>query len=184
MTGSEPFVAAAVQSEPCWLDADAGVEKAVSLISEAAANGARLLAFPECWIPGYPHFMWLGPQAWGMQFVPRYHENSLVVGSPAFDRLVKAAADNEINVVVGASERDYGSLYMAQFGLSATGDVLFTRRKLKPTHVERALFGEGDGSDLHVGEVDGIGRLGALNCWEHLQPLTKLAAARWSRGLS
>ena len=175
MTTPEPFVAAAVQSEPCWLDADAGVEKAVSLISEAAANGARLLAFPEIWIPGYPHFMWLGPQAWCMQFVPRYHENSLVVDSPGFDRLAKAAEDNEINVVVGASERDYGSLYMAQFGFSATGDVLFTRRKLKPTHVERALFGEGDGSDLYVGEVEGIGRLGALNCWEHLQPLTKFA---------
>ena len=175
MTTPEPFVAAAVQSEPCWLDADAGVEKAVALISEAAASGAKLLAFPEIWIPGYPHFMWLGPQAWGMQFVPRYHENSLVVGSPGFDRLAKAAADNEINVVVGASEKDYGSLYMAQFGFSATGDVLFARRKLKPTHVERALFGEGDGSHLHVGEVEGIGRLGALNCWEHLQPLTKFA---------
>lgn len=175
MTTPEPFVAAAVQSEPCWLDADAGVEKAVSLISEAADNGAKLLAFPEIWIPGYPHFMWLGPQAWGMQFVSRYHENSLVVGSPGFDRLAKAAADNEINVVLGVSEKDYGSLYMAQFGFGATGDVLFARRKLKPTHVERALFGEGDGSHLHVGEVEGIGRLGALNCWEHLQPLTKFA---------
>jgi len=175
MTTPEPFVVAAVQSEPCWLDADAGVEKAVALISEAADNGAKLLAFPENWIPGYPHFMWLGPQAWGMQFVPRYHANSLVVGSAGFDRLAKAAADNEITVVIGVSEKDYGSLYMAQFGFSATGEVLFTRRKLKPTHVERALFGEGDGSHLHVGEVEGIGRLGALNCWEHLQPLTKFA---------
>ncbi len=53
--------------------------------------------------------------------------------------------------------------------------MLFARRKLKPTHVERALFGQGDGSHLHVQDVDGIGRLGALNCWEHLQPLTKFA---------
>lgn len=80
----------------------------------------------------------------------------------------------------GASEKDQGSLYMAQFAFGADGEVLFCRRKLKPTHVERALFGEGDGSHLHVQEVAGIGRLGALNCWEHLQPLTKFAM--YSRG--
>lgn len=175
MTNPEPFIAAAVQAEPCWLDADAGVEKSVALIAEAASKGAKLLAFPEVWIPGYPHFMWLGSQAWGMQFIPRYHENSIVAGSPRFERLAKAAADNNINVVMGVSERDFGSLYIAQFGFSSSGDVLFSRRKLKPTHVERAIFGEGDGSHLSVDDVEGIGRLGALNCWEHLQPLTKFA---------
>ena len=175
MTKAAPFVAAAVQAEPCWLDMDAGVEKAVGLIAEAAANDARLVAFPETWVPGYPHFLWLGPQAWGMQFVQRYHENSITVGNEAFQRLAKAAAENEITVVFGASEKDRGSLYMAQFAFGADGEVLFTRRKLKPTHVERALFGQGDGSHLHVEEVAGIGRLGALNCWEHLQPLTKFA---------
>lgn len=170
-----PFTAAAVQAEPAWLDVDAGVDKTLDLIAEAASNGAKLLAFPECWIPGYPHFLWLGPQAWGMQFVPPYHANSIVVGDKHFKRVAKACADNEINVVLGASERDYGSLYMAQFAFGAHGDVLFTRRKLKPTHVERVLYGEGDGSDLHVQDVDGVGRLGALNCWEHLQPLSKYA---------
>ncbi len=170
-----PFKAAAVQAEPAWLDVDAGVDKSLALIEEAAANGAKLLAFPECWIPGYPHFLWLGPQAWGMQFVPPYHSNSIVVGDAAFKRIAKACADNEINVVLGASERDYGSCYMAQFAFSDRGDVLFTRRKLKPTHVERVLFGEGDGSDLHVRDVEGIGRMGGLNCWEHLQPLSKYA---------
>lgn len=175
MTTIEPFVAAAVQAEPCWLDIDAGIEKSIALIEEAAANDAKLLAFPETWIPGYPHFLWLGPQAWGMQFIQRYHENSIVVGSPEFKRLAKAAGDNNINVVFGCSERDQGSLYMAQFAFGAKGDVLYTRRKLKPTHVERVLYGEGDGSDLHVQDVDGIGRLGSLNCWEHLQPLSKYA---------
>ncbi|MGH1492179.1 MAG: carbon-nitrogen hydrolase family protein [Acidimicrobiales bacterium] len=170
-----PFKAAAVQAEPAWLDVDAGVDKTLALITEAADNGAKLLAFPECWIPGYPHFLWLGPQAWGMQFVPPYHANSIVVGDAAFKRIAKACADNEINVMLGASEREYGSCYMGQFGFSDRGDVLFTRRKLKPTHVERVLFGEGDGSDLHVQDVEGIGRLGALNCWEHLQPLSKYA---------
>lgn len=38
------------------------------------------------------------------------------------------------------------------------------------------LYGEGDGSDLKVHDTP-IGRLGALNCWEHLQPLIKHAMA-------
>lgn len=172
---TEPYVAAAVQAEPAWLDLDAGVQKTIALIEEAAKNDARLIAFPEAWIPGYPHFMWLGPQAWGMQFVQRYHENSLVVGSTEYKAIAKAAADNNMTVVMGSSEKDGGSLYLAQFAFSNTGDVLFNRRKLKPTHVERALYGEGDGSDLHVMDVEGIGRLGGLCCWEHLQPLSKYA---------
>ncbi len=170
-----PYRVAAVQAEPCWLDVDAGVDKAVSLIEYAAAADARLVAFPELWIPGYPHFLWTDAPAMGMAFVPRYHANSIMVGDDRFNRLAKAAADNEIVVVMGAAERDYGSLYMAQFFFGADGEVLFTRRKLKPTHVERAMFGEGDGSDLHVLDVPGIGRLGGLNCWEHLQPLSKYA---------
>lgn len=169
-----PFTAAVVQAEPAWLDVRAGVDKAVRLIAEAASNGARLIAFPETWIPGYPHFLWLGPQAWGMQFVARYHENSIVIGDEHFQRLARAAADHRITVGIGASERDKGSLYMAQFVFGPDGTIA-TRRKLKATHVERALFGEGDGSDLAVHDVDGIGVLGALNCWEHLQPLTKYA---------
>jgi aliphatic nitrilase len=175
MSKVSPFVAAAVQAEPAWLDVDAGVDKAVSLITEAARNGAKLVAFPETWIPGYPHFLWLGAQAAGMPFVPAYHENSISIGDPNYRRLAAAAGTNDITVVMGASERDRGSLYMGQFIFGADGSTIATRRKLKPTHVERALFGEGDGSNIAVHDVEGIGLLGALNCWEHLQPLTKYA---------
>ena len=172
---TEPYVAAAVQAEPCWLDMAAGVEKSIALIEEAAANNAKLIVFPEAWIPGYPHFLWLDSQAWGMQFIQRYHENSMTVGSAEYKAIAKAASDNDINVAFGASERDQGSLYLAQFMFNDKGETLYNRRKLKPTHVERALYGEGDGSDLHVEEVDGIGRFGGLCCWEHLQPLSKYA---------
>lgn len=175
MANPEPFVAAVVQAEPAWLDVNAGVDKAIAYIEEAAQNDASIIAFPETWIPGYPHFLWLGPQAWGMQFVQRYHENSIVIGDDNFKRLAKAAGDNNITVVIGVSERDKGSLYMAQFIFGADGSVVSTRRKVKPTHVERVLFGEGDGSDIAVHNIDGLGLVGALNCWEHLQPLTKYA---------
>lgn len=175
MSYTVPFKAAVVQAEPAWLDVAAGVEKAISLIAEAAHNGARLIAFPETWIPGYPHFLWLGPQAAGMPFVPGYHANSIVVGDENYKRLAAAAKQNEMTVVMGASERDAGSLYISQFIFGADGETIANRRKLKPTHVERALFGEGDGSSIAVHDVEGIGKLGALNCWEHLQPLTKYA---------
>ncbi|KAJ5681341.1 aliphatic nitrilase [Penicillium maclennaniae] len=45
---------AVTQAEPIWLDLDATVEKTCRLIAEAAANGAQIVTFPECWVPGYP----------------------------------------------------------------------------------------------------------------------------------
>jgi nitrilase len=168
------FRAAAIQAAPVFLDLDASIDKAISLIAEAAQNGARLIAFPETWLPGYPWFIWLDSPAWGMQFIQRYHDNSLVYGTPAADRLSKAARDHGIMVVMGHSEKSGGSLYMGQWIIDAEGKTVAQRRKLKPTHVERTVFGEGDGSDLAVHATD-LGRVGALCCWEHLQPLSKYA---------
>jgi len=168
------FRAAAVQAAPVFLDLDGGIDKAVQLIHEAAAEGAKLIAFPETWLPGYPWFIWLDSPAWGMQFIQRYHDNSLVYGSPQAERLAKAAKDNAIMVVMGLSEKAGGSLYMGQWIIDTEGRTVATRRKLKPTHVERTIYGEGDGSDLTVYDTD-LGRVGALCCWEHLQPLSKYA---------
>ncbi|MEM6852271.1 MAG: carbon-nitrogen hydrolase family protein [Pseudomonadota bacterium] len=169
-----PFKAAVVQAAPVFLDLDGCVRKAIGLIEEAAANGASLVAFPETWMPGYPWWLWLGSPAWGMQFIQRYHENSLQIESEAFDALCAAARDNKIHVALGYSERDRGSLYMGQALLDDKGEVVSIRRKLKPTHVERTLFGESDGSCLQVHDT-ALGRVGALCCWEHLQPLSKYA---------
>ena len=168
------FRAAAVQAAPAFLDLEAGIDKAVRLIEEAAAGGAKLIAFPETWLPGYPWFIWLDSPAWGMQFIQRYHDNSLVYGSAEAERLVAAAKRNAIMVVMGLSEKAGGSLYMGQWIIDAEGKSVAQRRKLKPTHVERTVFGEGDGSDLTVYATE-LGRVGALCCWEHLQPLSKYA---------
>jgi nitrilase len=168
------FRAAAIQAAPAFLDLDASIDKAIALIREAAAHGAKMIAFPETWLPGYPWFIWLDSPAWGMQFIQRYHDNSLVYGSPQAERLSKAAKDNAIMVVMGLSEKAGGSLYMGQWIIDAEGRTVATRRKLKPTHVERTIYGEGDGSDLTVYDT-ALGRVGALCCWEHLQPLSKYA---------
>lgn len=174
MTTTGKCKIAGVQAAPVFLDASGTVEKGTTLIKEAASNGADLIAFPETWIPGFPWWVWLGSPAWGMQFVQRYHANSLPLNSPEVSRLLEAARDNNINVVMGYSEKDGGSLYMSQLIIARDGRLVANRRKLKPTHVERTVFGEGDGSHLAVCEMD-CGRVGALCCWEHLQPLTKYA---------
>lgn len=168
------YKVAAVQAAPAFLDLDQGIAKAIGYIEQAAKEGAALIAFPEAWLPGYPWWIWLDSPAWGMQFVQRYFENSLVVGSPQWDRLCAAAAAHNIHVVLGYSERAAGTLYLAQGIIDNQGRVVATRRKLKPTHAERMVYGEGDGSDLAVHDT-ALGRLGALCCAEHLQPLTKYA---------
>ncbi|MDX7989307.1 carbon-nitrogen hydrolase family protein [Xenorhabdus sp. 12] len=168
------FRVAAVQAAPIFLDLEATLEKTISLIESAADHGAKLIAFPETWIPGYPWFIWLDSPLWGMQFLKQYHDNSLVINSEQYKRIEQAAADNNIMVVLGFSEKNNSSLYISQSIIDPTGKTLLTRRKLKPTHVERTIFGEGDGSSLNVIETS-LGKVGALNCWEHLQPLSKYA---------
>lgn len=168
-----PFKVAAVQAAPAFLDLEAGVEKAIGLIREAAAQGARLIAFPECWLPGYPWWAWLDSPAWGMQFVTRHFANCMTADGPEAQRLAACARDNGIRVVMGYSERAAGSLYIAQLIIAPDGTIT-PRRKLKSTHVERTIFGEGDGSDLAVHPTE-VGNLGALCCWEHLNPLNRYA---------
>ncbi|WP_419906530.1 carbon-nitrogen hydrolase family protein [Hoeflea sp.] len=172
MTG--PIKVAAVQAAPVFLDLDKTVEKALKLIDEAGANGVRVIAFPETWIPGYPWWIWLDAPAMGMQHVVPYTMNSIEAGSPQDEALAAAAKRNNMHVIMGVCERDGGSLYMGQWHYGSDGKVICRRRKLKPTHVERTVFGEGDGSDMVVNDTD-VGRIGALCCWEHLQPLNKYA---------
>jgi aliphatic nitrilase len=163
-----------VQAEPVWNDLDGGIDKVITFSREAKHNGAEIIAFPETFIPGYPWFLWLDSVAWQSQFTVPYALNSLEIGSEQWDRLEQAAREIDITIALGFSEREGGSMYMAQAIVDNDGDTVMTRRKLKPTHVERTQFGDGDGSDFEVVDTP-VGRVGALNCWEHLQPLTKYA---------
>jgi len=170
----EQYKVAVVQAAPVFLDLDATIEKGIGYIGDAARNGARLIGFPETWVPGYPWWIWLDNPLDGLRFVQPYHENSLREDSPQLQTLCEAARDNDIFVVMGASERAGGSLYISQFFIGSDGSLLGVRRKLKPTHVERTVFGDGHGNHLRVFDTD-LGRIGGLCCWEHLQPLSKFA---------
>lgn len=172
------YKVAAVQAAPAYLDLDAAVEKTIKLIEEAANEGAKLIAFPETWIPGYPWWIWLGPHAWAVKkgFVKQYYDNSLSYDDPQADLIREAARKNDITVGLGLSERDpsTGTIYIAQWIIGPDGDTIATRRKVRPTHNERTVFGEGDGSDLDVHQTD-LGRIGALCCWENLISLNRYA---------
>jgi nitrilase len=172
---------AAVQAAPVFLDRDATIEKAVSLIGEAAAGGAGLVAFPETWIPGYPAWIF-GAAGWDdaaqKRVFGRLSANAVEVPSPAVDVLCRAAKKAGVVVAMGMTERDArasrGTLYNSILYVSDLGQVLGVHRKLMPTHAERIVWGQGDGSTLHVFETP-VGRVGGLACWEHWMPLTRFA---------
>ena len=173
-TTKPKFKAAVVQAAPVFLDLSGGVEKACSLISNAAEQGAELIVFPELWLPGYPLWIWFTPPLMGMMSHANYLNNSMAVGDLHFQKICDTAKENNIHVVMGFSEKAGSSLYISQAFIDRDGNLLSTRRKLKYTLPERMMFAEGDGSGLQVHDLD-IGKLGALNCWENTQPLNKYA---------
>ena len=172
--------AAAVQHAPVFLDRDATIEKGVTLIGEAARNGADLVVFPETWVPCYP--LWIfGSTHWEDEASKRAYarllENSVVVGGASTDRVCRAAREHGVHVVMWINERSTGSggtIYNSLLFVSPAGEILGVHRKIMPTHAERVDWGTGDGSTLHVFET-GIGQLGGLICWEHWMPLTRFA---------
>lgn len=168
------FKAAAVQAAPIWQNREASADKACALIAEAGREGARLIAFPEVWLPGYPSWAFLGTPLWQNDFFAELYANAVQIPSPTTDRLCQAARDAGAYVVMGLNERAGSTLYITQLLIDDDGAILGRHRKLKPTHAERTVYGQGDGSDLLVFDT-AIGRLGALNCWEHLQPLIRHA---------
>lgn len=74
---------------------------------------------------------------------------------------------------MGFSEIDLATCFMGQVLISPAGEVINHRRKIKPTHMEKLVFGDGAGDTfVSVTQTD-IGRLGQLNCWENFNPFLK-----------
>jgi len=174
--------AAAVQAESAVLDVDGGAEKACRLIAEAAGMGARLIVFPESFIPVYPNGSLWGrglsrfgaPEA--KRAFARMHRNSVEVPGPVTERLARAAGEAKALVVIGVSEREArrDTLFNTLVFLGPDGAYLGKHRKLVPTNHERLLWGMGDGSTLGVFDTP-VGRVGGLICWENWMPLARYA---------
>ncbi|KAJ8092884.1 hypothetical protein PM082_023517 [Marasmius tenuissimus] len=167
------FKVAAVQAEPVWLDLQGGVNKTIDIINEAATEGAKIIGFPEVFIPGYPWTPWANDFVACQPVLKEYQANSMAVHSPEMDRIRKACKDNDVNVVLGFSERDGASLYIAQVTITQNGEIANHRRKIKPTHYEKTVFGDGSAQSVYNVVQTPYGRVGSLNCWEHIQPWLK-----------
>jgi nitrilase len=89
------------------------------------------------------------------------------------DRIRACAASSNIAVALSYSENFHNSAYIAQSLIGNDGTILLHRRKIKPTHMERTVFGDGAKDSLDNVANTGVGRVGMLSCWEHTQPLLK-----------
>jgi aliphatic nitrilase len=165
---------AAVQIAPD-LDRAAGtLERVLDAIAAAAGQGARLVVFPETCVPWYPYFAFVQPPVMTGGEHVRLYENAVVVPGPVTEAVAGAARRHGVVVVLGVNERDHGSLYNSQLVFDASGALVLHRRKITPTFHERMIWGQGDGAGLKVVPT-AVGRIGALACWEHYNPLARYA---------
>ncbi|GAB5095787.1 aliphatic nitrilase [Caballeronia sp. HLA56] len=166
--------AAAVQITPDFERPDGTLDKVCTAIDEAAAKGVQLIVFPETFVPYYPYFSFVrAPVAMGADHMKLY-EQAVVVPGPVTHAVAERARLGNIVVVLGVNERDHGSLYNAQLIFDTDGKLLLKRRKITPTYHERMVWGQGDAAGLKVVDTS-IGRVGALACWEHYNPLARYA---------
>ncbi len=183
--GREPFKVAAVQAAPVFLNRRQTLHKACDLIAEAGHEGAKLVVFPEAFIPGYPDWVWVVPNGKSAilnQLYAALVENAIAIPDDTTNRLCKAAKDAGTHVVIGVHERNAeasnASLFNTLLFIAADGTVLGKHRKLIPTGGERLIWAQGDGSSLQVFDTP-IGKLGGLLCWENYMPLARYAMYGW-----
>ena len=197
-TPNAKFKIAAVQASPVFLDREATVEKSCRLIIEAGGQDARLIVFPESFIPTYPDWVWAVPPGRGKVLNELYADflkNAVEVPSAATEKLGQAAKKSRAYVVMGISEKDIeasgASLYNTLLYFNPEGNLMGKHRKLVPTGGERLVWAQGDGSTLGVYDTP-LGKLGGLICWENYMPLARYTmyawgtqiyiAATWDRG--
>jgi len=180
---------AVIQAAPVLFKREATLEKACRLVHEAERNGAKIILFPEAFVPAYPRGLSFGMVVGsrskeGRRQWQRYWENAVDVPGPATQVLAEAAREAGVYLAMGVIERDSefsrGTLYCTLLYFGPNGQLLGKHRKLKPTGSERMIWGEGDGSTLTVVNTE-YGKIGGLICWENYMPLARVAM--YSKGV-
>ena len=170
------------QVAPVWLDREATLVKVVAAIHEAANQGASVIGFGECLVPGYPFWLELTEGARFNDPVQKelhaaYLRQAVTIEDGDLKPVQEACAERKIHAVLGILEkpRDRGeSAYACCVVIGGNGEVLSAHRKLMPTHEERLAWSVGDGHGLRTHRL-GEFTLGALNCWENWMPLARAA---------
>jgi nitrilase len=173
------FKAAVIQAASVPFDPTASAEKAVRLILEASAAGAALAVFPEVFLGGYPKGASFGApvglrKSEGRDAYQRYSNGAVALDGPEIALIAEACAQTGLFVVMGALERDGGTLYCTALFFDGARGLVAKHRKIMPTAAERVIWGFGDGSTLTVVDTP-LGRIGAVICWENYMPALRLA---------
>lgn len=166
--------AAAAQIAPDLESADGTLARVLETLRDAARQGVQLIVFPETFVPYYPYFSFIQPPVLQGPAHLLLMSRAPSVPGPLTDAVAAAAREAGMVVVLGVNERDHGSLYNTQLIFDADGRLLLKRRKITPTYHERMVWGQGDGAGLTVAHTR-VGRVGALACWEHYNPLARYA---------
>lgn len=171
------FKVASIQAASVYLDREKTAQKACSLIREAGSNGAKIIAFPEGFLPGHPYWYYFYPvqASESIEFYKTLFKNAVEVPSPTTEMLGQAARDAQAYVVIGICEKEkntLGTLYNTYLFFDPNGQIVGKHRKIVPTSFERLVHGRGDGSGLRVVETP-YGSLGALICGENTSSLAR-----------
>ncbi|MBD3580997.1 carbon-nitrogen hydrolase family protein [Flavobacterium selenitireducens] len=170
------FKAATVQTAPVYLNVGKTVEKAVAMIAEAASNGAKLIAFPEVFISGYPYWNWIMTPVQGSVWYEKLYRNSVDVFGADMQKIYDAAKQFDIHVVIGINERgeSFGEIYNTNLIIDNLGNLIGKHRKLVPTWAEKLTWTSGDGSSLKVYKTE-VGPIGTLACGENTNTLARFS---------
>lgn len=168
---------AGVHAAPVYMDRDGTLDKIAALTREAARGGARIVAFPEGYLPGFPVWCLVQrPIDQHAQFRELY-ANSIEVPGPHTSQLAEIARRNDVYLSVGVTERSQvsmGGLFNTNLIFDPTGKLVSHHRKLVATWAERLVWAHGDGAGLGVIDTD-LGKLGVLICGENTNPLARYA---------
>lgn len=170
---------ALIQAAPIPFAVEAGLAKAATLVDEAIAAGAEIVAFGETFIGGYPIWLDEAPEAalWDQPGTKALHrlllEHAIRARDPRLAGLQALADKSGALISIGVHERRRSSLYNNQL-LIRPDKAPLDHRKLVPTHGERLIWARGDGSTLAVHQAP-WGNVGSLICWEHWMPLARAA---------
>ncbi len=166
--------AAAAQISPVLESKSGTLAKIADAIVTASKNNADIIVFAETLVPNYPYFSFIKPAVSIRKDHIKLYEEAVVVPSDDTEFIGSLAKEHHMVIVLGINERDKGTLYNTQLIFDTTGALVLKRRKITPTYHERMIWGQGDGSGLKAVDTS-IGRIGALACWEHYNPLARFA---------
>lgn len=166
--------AAAVQVSPVLYSREGTVGKVVQKITELGRQGVQFATFPETVVPYYPYFSFVQRPFEMVAENLKLFGQAVTVPSAETRAIGDACSKAGMVVAIGVNERDGGTIYNTQLLFDADGTLIQRRRKISPTHHERMIWGQGDGSGL-IAVDSAVGRVGQLACWEHYNPLARYA---------